>query len=168
MAGRATIPAVPDPAGHPRTVRYEAAGWGVGELRLLGDAVLAHVRPQPGSGLEPQGSHPLVERLQAHLAGERVAYDDVELVLDWCTPLQRRLAEALRRVPWGETVSYGELAALAGAPRAPRAAGAFCAGSQVALILPCHRVVAASGIGAFGSEGVSVKRRLLALEGVEL
>lgn len=149
-------------------VRYEAEGWGVGELRLVDGAVLTHVRPHPGSGLEPKGSHLLVERFRAHLAGERVAYDDVELVLDWCTPLQRAIAEALRRVPWGETVSYGELAALAGAPRAPRAAGAFCAQSQVALILPCHRVTAAGGLGGYGSDGVEVKRRLLALEGVAL
>lgn len=149
-------------------VRYEAPGWGVGELRLVDGAVLAHVRPHEGTGWQPKGSHPLVERFQAHLAGERVAYDDVELVLDWCTPLQRALAEAMRRIPWGETVSYGELSALAGAPRAPRAAGAFCATSDIALILPAHRVTSASGIGGFGSEGVAVKRRLLALEGVHL
>ena len=103
-----------------------------------------------------------------HLAGERVAYDDVELMLDGYTPLQLALAGALRRVPWGETVTYGELAALAGAPRAPRAAGAFCAQNQIALILPCHRVVASVGIGGYGSDGVATKRRLLALEGVHL
>lgn len=154
--------------GRHEIVRYEADGWGVGELRLVDGAVLAHVRPHPGSGLEPKGSHPLVDRFRAHLAGERVAYDDVELVLDWCTPLQRAIAEAVRRVPWGETVSYGELAALAGAPRAPRAAGAFCAQSQVALILPCHRVVSAAGLGGYGADGTAVKRRLLALEGVVL
>lgn len=149
-------------------VRYEAEGWGVGELRLVDGAVLTHVRPHPGSGLEPKGSHPLVERFQRHLAGERVAYDDVELVLDWCTSLQRAIAEALRRVPWGETVSYGELSALAGAPRAPRAAGAFCSANQIALILPCHRVVAAGGLGGYGTDGTATKRRLLALEGVLL
>lgn len=149
-------------------VRYAAEGWGVGELRLLNGAVLAHARPREGTGLAPRGSHPLVERFQAHLRGERVDYGDVELVLDWCTPLQRALAEALRRIPWGETVSYGELAALAGKPRAPRAAGAFCAANQVALILPCHRVTSSSGIGGYGGEGVAVKRRLLALEGVLL
>lgn len=153
-------------------VRYEAEGWGVGELRLVNGAVLAHrvphQPPHPGSGLEPQGSQPLVERFQVHLAGERVAYDDVELVLDWCTPLQRAIAEALRRVPWGETVSYGELSALAGAPRAPRAAGAFCSQNQIGLILPCHRVVSAGGIGGYGADGTATKRRLLALEGVQL
>ena len=149
-------------------VRYAVEGWGVGELRLAGAAVLSHERPYPGSGLQPQGDHPLVERFRAHLAGEPVAYDDVELVLDWCTPLQLAIARALRTIPWGETVSYGELAALAGAPRAPRAAGAFCARNQVALILPCHRVTAAGGLGGYGADGTATKRRLLALEGVEL
>ena len=149
-------------------VRYEVDGWGVGELRLLDGAVLSHVRPHPGSGWRPLGDHLLFERFRAHLAGERVSYDDVELVLDWCTPLQLALAGALRTIRWSETVSYGELAALAGRPRAPRAAGAFCASSPLALILPCHRVVAAAGIGSYGADGVATKRRLLALEGVPL
>lgn len=153
--------------GH-EIVRYEVDGWGLGELRLVDGAVLVHERPRPGSGWQPQGDHPLVERFRAHLAGERVSYDGVELVLDWCTPLQRAIAGALRTIPWGETVSYGELAALAGRPRAPRAAGAFCASSQIALILPCHRVVASGGIGSYGGDGVATKRRLLALEGVHL
>ncbi len=149
-------------------VHYEVDGWGVGDLRLLDGAVLMHERPRLGTGWQPQGDHPLVERFRAHLAGERVAYDDVELMLDGFTPLQLALIEALRTIPWGETVSYGELSALAGAPRAPRAAGAFCASSPFALILPCHRVVASVGIGGYGSDGVVTKRRLLALEGVHL
>jgi len=63
-------------------------------------------------------------------------------------------------------VSYGELAASAGYPGAARAAGSFCAGNRHALLVPCHRVVAANGIGGYGATGVDVKRRLLALEGV--
>ena len=112
---------------------------------------------------------------QHHVFAEGVARPELELegtsadaVLDGYTPLQLALAGALRTIPWGETVSYGELSALAGAPRAPRAAGAFCAQNQIALILPCHRVVASVGIGGYGSDGVAVKRRLLALEGVHL
>ena len=71
-------------------------------------------------------------------------------------------------MPRGEVVSYGELAALAGRPGAARAAGAFCAANRFALVVPCHRVVAAHGIGGYGTPGVDVKRRLLALEGVVL
>jgi methylated-DNA-[protein]-cysteine S-methyltransferase len=110
----------------------------------------------------------LVERVRAYLAGAAVGFDDVVLDLDGCTPFQRAVTEALRAVPRGEVVTYGELAALAGHPGAQRAAGTFCAGNRFALVVPCHRVVAANGIGGYGSTGVAVKSRLLALEGVRL
>lgn len=147
-----------------RRLRYAAPGFGVGELWLDGERPVWHELPRPA--VSPGAArHVLVERLQAYFAGERVAFDDVELDLDWCTPFQRAAAEALRRVPYGETVTYGELAALAGYPNAQRAAGTFCARNRLPLILPCHRVVAASGLGSYGSLGVEYKRRLLALEG---
>jgi methylated-DNA-[protein]-cysteine S-methyltransferase len=97
-----------------------------------------------------------------------VGYDDVELDLTGLTPLSTALACALRAVPWGEVVTYGELAALAGRPGAARAAGTFCAECAWGLIVPCHRVVAAGGIGGYGPTGVSTKRRLLRLEGVTM
>jgi methylated-DNA-[protein]-cysteine S-methyltransferase len=101
----------------------------------------------------------------AFFAGERLSFDDVELDLDWCTPFQRAVADALREVSYGQTVTYGELAALAGHPNAQRAAGTFCARNRFPLVLACHRVVAAAGLGSYGSLGVDYKRRLLALEG---
>ena len=107
-------------------------------------------------------------RFRSHLSGERTSYDDVEIDVGWATPLQRELVAAARAIPWGEVVSYGELAALAGRPGAARAAGSFCADNRYSLIIPCHRVVAANGIGGYGSAGLDLKRRLLALEGVEL
>jgi methylated-DNA-[protein]-cysteine S-methyltransferase len=110
----------------------------------------------------------LCRRFGRHLLGRPVDYADVELDLDGRTALQRALAVALRAVPWGEVVTYGELAALAGRPGAARAAGAFCAESTWSLVVPCHRVVAAGGIGGYGATGTAAKRRLLALEGVEL
>ena len=173
-----------------RCLRYGVEGWGVGELWLGGGVVLAHALPAPerGDGAHPLGgtsfpartiaaeaSRPgagfvpdLVRRVRRHLDGGRTQYGDLALDLEWCTPFQAALARALRAVPWGEVVSYGELAALAGRPRAARAAGSFCAENRFALFLPCHRVVAASGIGGYGESGVGVKRRLLALEGVVL
>jgi O-6-methylguanine DNA methyltransferase len=110
----------------------------------------------------------LLRRIHRYFAGAPVRFDDVELDLGWATPFQIALARALRAVPWGEVVTYGELAALAGRPRAARAAGTFCARNRFGLILPCHRVVAADGIGGYGALGVPVKRRLLELEGVAL
>jgi methylated-DNA-[protein]-cysteine S-methyltransferase len=110
----------------------------------------------------------LAGRLRAYFAGEAVSFDDVELDLEWCTPFQRSLLTALRAIPRGETVTYGELAALAGRPNAPRAAGSFCARNRFGIVVPCHRVVAAGGLGSYGSLGLEYKRRLLALEGADV
>jgi methylated-DNA-[protein]-cysteine S-methyltransferase len=107
-------------------------------------------------------------RVHRHLSGEPTSYADVPLDLSSCTDFQLDLVAALRAVPWGEVVTYGELAALAGRPRAARAAGTFCADNRFALLVPCHRVVAAGGIGGYGGAGPRLKRRLLALEGVRL
>lgn len=75
----------------------------------------------------------------------------------------------LGEVPFGETVSYGELAEMAGRPGAARAVGNAMSRNPVPIVVPCHRVVAAGGrIGGYGPSGVSTKRFLLALEGVEL
>lgn len=110
----------------------------------------------------------LAERLRAFFAGADADLVDVPLDLGASTPFQRDVTTALRAIPRGEVVSYGELAAIAGYPRAGRAVGTVCATNRFLLFVPCHRVVGASGIGGYGSAGVGVKRRLLALEGVSL
>ena len=107
----------------------------------------------------------LLQRLHRYFGGEPVSFEDVPLDEDWATPFQAALAGALRSVPWGQIVSYGELSALAGRARAARAAGTFCAENRFSLFVPCHRVVSAGGIGGYGELGVEYKRRLLALEG---
>lgn len=147
-------------------IRYSAPGWGVGEVWLDGDVVLWHELPHVGASVEREHDSPLVTRLAAYFAGEPVSFDDVEVDLEELTPFHRALTAALRRVPRGEVVSYGELAALAGRPGAQRAAGTFCAQNRLPLIVPCHRVVGASGPGSYGALGLEYKRRLLALEGV--
>ena len=152
-----------------QVVHYAAEGWGVGELWFDDGLPVWHELPAPRRALERTGRAPeLAQRIASYFGGERVTFDDVEIDLEWCTPLQAAIAEALRRVPYGETVTYGELAALAGRPNAPRAGGAFCSQNRLPLILPCHRVVAAGGIGGYGSLGVEYKRRLLELEGAAL
>jgi methylated-DNA-[protein]-cysteine S-methyltransferase len=139
----------------------------VGEVVLEGELLLWHELPRPGvpAGKE---AHPLTERFARFFAGERDDFLDVEIDLDEATPFQRAVAEALRRIPYGEVITYGELAAVAGHPGAHRAVGSFCAHNRFAVVVPCHRVVAAEGIGPYGSLGTDYKRRLLALEGASL
>ena len=150
-------------------VAYEVDDWGVGELWFdESGRVLWHELPQPRGGSSrttATGTNRLVERLQEYFAGEDPSFEDVELDLEYETPFLDRCARALREIPRGEVVTYGELAALAGAPGAARAAGSFCARNRLGLFVPCHRVVGASGIGSYGSYGVEYKRRLLELEG---
>jgi methylated-DNA-[protein]-cysteine S-methyltransferase len=172
---------------------YAVEGWGVGELWVAdGCVVVAHDPPSTGVAVSeiaplrsPRGTpgapgdtlpreqspdgHGLVEdvlrRLHRYFAGRPTSFADVRLDLDGSTCFQRNAAEVLRNVPWGEVVTYGELAELAGYPRAARAAGTFCAHNRFSLFLPCHRVVGAGGIGGYGSLGVEYKRKLLRLEG---
>jgi methylated-DNA-[protein]-cysteine S-methyltransferase len=149
-------------------VAYDVPAWGVGELYFRERKLLFHELPRAGSSSAERAAHPLAERMVSYFRGERVGFDDVDLEWEWSTPFQEALALALRAVPWGEVVTYGELSALAGRPGAPRAAGTFCADNNFPLVVPCHRVVSSSGLGGYGSLGAEYKRRLLALEGVEL
>jgi methylated-DNA-[protein]-cysteine S-methyltransferase len=143
-------------------VTYEVDGWGRGEL-VFADGLLAwHELPSAREGA--LGRHPLAERIRRYFGGARDSFADVEVDLDWCTGFQRSALEATRGIPYGETATYGEVAALAGHPNAQRAVGSFCAANRFPLIVPCHRVVAADGLGSYGSLGVGYKRRLLELE----
>jgi methylated-DNA-[protein]-cysteine S-methyltransferase len=151
----------------PTHVSYEVDGWGVGEMWLDGERLLLHELPRPGTSRNGAG-HPLAARVAAYFAGGRDDFLDVELDLDGATAFEHAVTAALRRVPAGETVTYGELAALAGHPNAQRAAGTFCARNRFAIVVPCHRVIAADSIGSYGSLGVEYKRRLLELEGVSV
>jgi methylated-DNA-[protein]-cysteine S-methyltransferase len=148
-------------------VAYEADGWGVGELWLDGDVVVWHELPRAGQAPGPIQA-PVVDLLQRYFAGQPVDLSEVPVDLEYETPFLERCAQALRSVPRGETVTYGELAALAGAPGAARAAGTCCARNRLGLFVPCHRVVSAAGLGSYGSLGVAYKRRLLELEAATL
>ena len=84
------------------------------------------------------------------------------------TSFQKRVWEELRKIPWGGTISYKELAARVGNPKALRAVGQANGANPIPLIIPCHRVIAANGtIGGYSS-GVERKRRLLRHEGVDI
>jgi methylated-DNA-[protein]-cysteine S-methyltransferase len=149
-------------------VRYEAPGFGVGSILLEDGLLLWHETPRPGGPPARPAGHELAGRFAAFFAGDAVEFGDVELDPDGYTGFGGELCAALRAIPRGEVVTYGELAALAGRPGAARAAGTFCAQNRFAVVVPCHRVVSAGGIGGYGSLGPEYKRRMLALEGVRL
>ena len=81
------------------------------------------------------------------------------------TVFQTRVWQALLAIPHGTTLTYGDMAHRLGNPRAARAVGAACGANPVAIIIPCHRVVAANGLGGYAG-GLEIKRKLLALEGL--
>ena len=104
-------------------------------------------------------------QLGEYFAGRRREFD-VPIDVDLGDGFRGRALAALSGVPHGETVTYGGLAELAGFPKAARAAGTACSTNPLAMFIPCHRVVPASGgIGKYGG-GESMKRALLELEGV--
>ena len=110
--------------------------------------------------------HPaLRRRLEAFAAGEPCDFDDIELALPPLTPFQQRVIAETRRVGYGQTLTYGELAARAGAPRAARAVGTVMSSNRIPILIPCHRIVASGGLGGYSaSQGIDLKRRLLDME----
>jgi methylated-DNA-[protein]-cysteine S-methyltransferase len=102
-------------------------------------------------------------QLEEYFAGERIEFD-LPMELDG-TAFQREVWTELTRIPYGKTISYGELARRVGRPNGPRAVGQANGRNPIAIIVPCHRVLASNGIGGYGG-GLKVKRALLELEGV--
>ncbi len=102
-----------------------------------------------------------VAQVVEYLAGKRTGF---ALPLDLRgTPFQKKVWQELLRIPYGETRSYHEVAHAIGEPSAARAVGGASGANPVALIVPCHRVVAARGLGGYAG-GLALKRHLLALE----
>ncbi len=104
-----------------------------------------------------------IAQLQAFAAGEDVDLSDIPVDLGNVTDFQRRVFESCRRIPYGQTMTYGELASHAGAPRGARAVGNAMARNELPLVIPCHRVVpAGQGIGQYSAgKGRRTKLRLL-------
>ena len=102
------------------------------------------------------------EQLDAYFRGERTAFD-LELAPSG-TEFQRRVWRALREIPYGETISYAQLARRVGNPAAVRAVGAANGRNPISIVVPCHRVIGSDGsLTGFGG-GLDRKRALLELE----
>lgn len=159
-------------AATPCTVLYTTLDSPIGELLLLGDG-------QSLCGLYMQGGRrPIAIRsswersasafaevcaqLHEYFAGRRTAFD-VPLAMSG-NPFERRVWRALGGIPYGATLSYGELARNVGHPSAARAVGVANARNPVAVIVPCHRVIGADGSLTGYGGGLERKRLLLELE----
>jgi methylated-DNA-[protein]-cysteine S-methyltransferase len=152
-------------------------GWmaAVGDDEVLLELTFGHPSPQRAVAavqleeglLTPSEWNPsLVRRLQAFAEGEADDFRDVLIDTSDLTPFQRSAVEHCRRIPYGQTRTYGQLAALAGSPGAARAVGNVMAANRTPLVVPCHRVVASAGqIGNYSAAGGRrMKLRLLETE----
>jgi len=151
-------------------LQYRRVATPIGRLLVVGDYLAVRFLRFPGES-EPDRvwfearAGPVREaarQLEAYFARRRTTF---ELPLDpRGTPFQQRVWEALETIPYGETVSYGELAKRIGQPTASRAVGAANGANPIPIIIPCHRAVGADGsMTGFGG-GIALKRKLLALE----
>jgi len=133
-------------------------------------------RPGTGSGIPGRAWEPdlrdrealgrWVEELEAYFRGERLSWNAAETEVEELAPgtFTRAVYRALLRVPAGSTVSYGELAMIAGFPRAARAVGNAMAANPAPVVIPCHRVIRGDGsLGNYGDDP-AWKERLLAHE----
>jgi methylated-DNA-[protein]-cysteine S-methyltransferase len=163
---------VPSPVG-PIRLRADSAGRLTG-LRIGGGVHAPAPEPSPedpgaldegGTRVDEGGTHVLddaVAQLAEYFAGRRRCFD-LPLAPEG-SPFQRRVWDRLRQIPFGTTTSYGQLATDLGRPGAARAVGHANARNPIAVIIPCHRVIGASGSLTGYGGGLAVKKHLLDLE----
>ena len=160
---------MPDPT---TPVLFTTVDSPIGPLTLMArDGNLTHLvmQDQAHATVTPVGSvrddeafATVAGQLDEYFSGERTAFD-VPLTLAG-TEFQRRVWTELCAIPYGQTISYGELARRVGNPKASRAVGLANGRNPVAVIVPCHRVIAADGsLGGYGG-GADRKVHLLELE----
>lgn len=147
----------------------------IGPLLLAGDGVAlsrvgfpsgkGRVAPRDGWRRADEAFVTARTQLTAYFAGELRAFDLT--LMPEGTPFQLSVWQALTSIPYGETISYGELALRLGRPSASRAVGAANGANPIPIIVPCHRVIGANGsLTGFGG-GIETKRHLLALEAAD-
>ncbi len=160
------------------TIFETEAGWCGFSWSSAGLRTFALPRKSEAAAIEEVGPASLVdpERLPAPwdgLARDAVGYFRGEGPVDFSKypvdmtgvpEFHRRVYGIMRKIGWGSVMTYGELAAASGNRAAARAVGQACARNPVALVIPCHRVVGASGLTGFGG-GLDLKRRMLEIEG---
>ena len=160
------------PQHHTTAIYFTEFASPIGTIQLRGtDAALTgvfmekhrHEPARPADAVRDAGPLRAAQReLEEYFAGERREFSVA--LAPAGTPFQMRVWQALRAIPYGETISYLELAQRVGSPRAFRAVGQANGHNPISIIVPCHRVIAADGsLGGYGG-GLERKRTLLALE----
>lgn len=152
------------------TVEYAGIATPLGTMRLATDGRailelefdLPPVAALPLSSGAQRLANAVQHRLDAYFAGRPVAFDFP--VAPSGTPFQQAVWSALCGIPYGETVSYAEIARRVGRPSAVRAVGAANGRNPIAILIPCHRVIGADGTLTGYGGGLDRKRALLALE----
>lgn len=147
--------------------RFQLPGHGRDETEHL----LRHRLADSESGNPPQEIQTTIDAVQQYFSGEPIDFSAVPVDLDGQDHFFKAIYAALRQVGWGQTTTYGALAKQLGAgPEAARDVGVAMARNPVALIIPCHRCLAAGGkLGGFSAPGGGdTKLKMLELEGVKL
>ncbi|WP_095090940.1 methylated-DNA--[protein]-cysteine S-methyltransferase [Mesorhizobium sophorae] len=134
------------------------------ERRLMRHAGVSASTAQPPWAVD------LIASIKAYAAGEDVDFTGVPVDLDGVDDFRLAIYDAARKLGYGETTTYGELAKRAGHGGLPRETGAALGANPVPLVIPCHRILAAGGkIGGFSAPGGSnTKEKMLAMEGVRV
>lgn len=151
-------------------VRVIASERGLFQVDLLGKNYqpVAAQRSETSSQAQQHASVAM-EQILEYLKGKRKFFD---LDLDWSftTPFQKTVLEITQFIPFGEILTYGQIAAKLGKVSASRAVGGALGRNPMPIIIPCHRVVAANGnlTGFSAAEGIITKQKLLELEGYKI
>lgn len=164
-------------------ITFETA-FGVAGVAWTGDAITFSSLPSPteaeaarylaskiGAAHLPTSAPPawinaLVSKVQKHFRGDLQEFTRVPIDLSSTPPFHKKVYEAIRAIPTGETITYGEVAKRAGSPHAARAIGQAMAKNPIPLIVPCHRVMGANNklTGFTAPGGIATKERMLHLE----
>jgi O-6-methylguanine DNA methyltransferase len=134
------------------------------------EARIARLTQENGPSEPPPAIADVIEKVRGHLAGTPCDFSVVPVDFNGAGDFERQVYDALRKIPAGQTMTYGGLARALSAPGAARAVGQALGRNPIPLIVPCHRVLAAGGkSGGFSAPGGrTTKAKLLALEGVLL
>lgn len=129
-----------------------AGDWPVGE--------------RPATGQASRHMAEAEKQLEEYLAGQRQVFTVPVDLVDVTTPFRRRVLQALAQIPYGQTITYAQLAEAAGNPRAVRAVASACASNPLPILYPCHRVIRSDGSFGEYRGGRELKAALLAMERV--